>query len=57
MPTYVFQADDGQTIERFLPISRCPDLGDVITEDGKAFKRILSLGSSQVRKEFKPYIT
>ena len=56
MPLYEFVSEDGDYIERLYPMSKVPSLGTKITVDGTVYRRCISVGRTQVRKEFKPYV-
>ncbi len=42
MATYQFQAEDGEIVEREIPMKDAPDFGTIVTVDGKDYARIIS---------------
>jgi len=55
MAVYVFQSDDGETVERVFPMRSAPELGYAISVQGKMFRRILTPptnGSAYDRDKF-----
>ena len=40
MPTYVFQYDDGSTVDQFYSMADAPKIGDVVTINGRKATRI-----------------
>lgn len=55
MPTYEFQADDGEVIERVRPMARAPRIGSVLRVKGKVYRRVASLGvgSAGIVREYR----
>lgn len=44
MAIYEYIADDGQVIERVCSMARAPEIGHVIVQGGKRFRRMVSGG-------------
>lgn len=52
MATYLFQSDDGETIERFYRMKDAPPIGTEIIVDGKTYRRVFcaEVGTAQVAR-------
>lgn len=54
---YEFEADDGERIERNMPMAEAPPLGSAIVVDGKTYRRVASLPPGSPAPVWKPYVS
>jgi hypothetical protein len=50
MPTYVYQSEDGRTLERLLPMSRAPKIGHRTRHEGVEYRRLPGVGTFMRRQ-------